>query len=63
MGAAAEAAAAAAEEVIKQPNFPRWDEAFTVVIIAILSALASEGGLVGPVGIDVDIRRVDLAGS
>lgn len=44
--AAAETAAAAAEEVIKTPNFPDWQDAVWVVVIALLSALVSEGASV-----------------
>ena len=40
--AAAEPAAAAAEEVVKQPNFPHWHEPLFVLFVALVSALASE---------------------
>ena len=39
MGAAA---AAAGEEVVKQANFPSWHEGLFVLLIALVSALASE---------------------
>lgn len=44
---AAEAAAAEAEEAMKQPNFPNWHEPLFVLLVALLSALASECTFVG----------------